>query len=101
MKNKAYKPCCKKFKKIAVRYCDFVSNDDYALRMLAELLLRSTDDFPPEGRDLRTIGHQIEQYLNRKVVLESWLFNRSLCLCSFDDAEIKIEKLKVQKKLFE
>ena len=99
MSEKTYKPCCKKFEQLAVRYCDFVSNEDHSLKMLSELLLRVTDDIPLDGRELRTIAHQIEQYLNRKNVLENWLFDRPLCLCSFDETDTKMELIRVSHKM--
>ena len=99
MSKRNYKPCCKKFEQLAVRYCDFVSNEDHSLKMLSELLLRATDDLPLDGRDLRSVAYQIEQYLNRKVALESWLLGRSLCLCTFDEVDIQAEIIRISHKM--
>jgi hypothetical protein len=54
--------------------------------MIAELLLRTTDDFPLNCRELHAIATEIESYINRKVVRENYLFKRRIEACTISTA---------------
>ena len=99
IKQKTFKPCCNEFKKLTIQYVDLVVPEDESLRMFAELLMRANDDEPFIGRDLRSFAHEIEQYLNRKIVREHHMFNRSLHSCTFPEADLKSEFVRVSEKL--
>ena len=94
------KPCCKKFENFTTEYVDLVLDDDDRLRLLSELLMRvQVDVLPLTNTDLRSVAHEIDQDLNRKVVREHVLFNRTLQRCSFGDAEIKIEIARIKESV--
>lgn len=96
-----FKPCCKKFEKLSIQYVDLVVTEDESLRMLAELLMRTNNVDPLTNRELHSLAHEIEQYLNRKIVREYSIFNRTLHACTFDDADLGAEIVRIHGKLKE
>jgi len=91
--------CCKNFQKMAIQYLDLSISGDETLNMLAELLMCMDDSLPLTGRELMSLSHEISQYLNRKIVLEHCIFNHSLHSCTFDEIDLKLERLRILKKL--
>ncbi len=91
------KVCCAKFKTIAVKYSDCAFVEDDRLRLLAELLVR-VEGYSLEPEELRGVGHEMLHYLNRKVLLEHYVFQRSLRSCTFDDIDARTELSRISSR---
>ncbi len=98
-KKAMMKPCCRKFDQFAMRYQDIVCQDDYRLRMIANLLLNIQDLECFDVESLEEIAHTIDEYINRKIVREHYFFGRTLRSCTFDSVELGAEIHRVHARI--
>ena len=101
MKNELLEPCCKRFRKLAMMYADFSADLDQPMRGLTALLLSVKYPDMIDERTVMEIGHTLEEYLNRKVVYESYIFGRSLHSCTSSDADVAAELCRITLKVKE
>ena len=101
MRPKQIKPCCKKFRRVVGKYIDVTVDTDSTLRLTANLLfsMESLETLDPSA--MRELGVMLENFLNRKVVLEHVFFDRSLGSCTFGEADLSTEIHRVHAKVRE
>lgn len=95
------KPCCSKFNQIAVRYLDISCHDDYALRMIANLLVCAKEMDSLDLESVNELGHTIDEYINKKVVREYYFFGRTLKSCKLSAPDLGAEIHRVHAKVKE
>lgn len=69
------------------QYTDISSNEDSKLRIIANLLMQSESFL--EVKDTKELGHYINDYLDKKCLIDHFFWNRSLISCKFSEVEIK------------
>jgi hypothetical protein len=75
-----------------MEYCDFSSNEESRLSLIANLLLQS--DSGLEATQLHEIGFQIRRFLEIKAVLDHLIWNREI-----PESLLSAERLKLEVKV--
>jgi len=69
-------------------YIDSSSKNDETLLLIANLLAQTGQ--PLEADDVRRVGDLIRDYLNKKILIDHYFWDRSLRLCMLSEREIKL-----------
>ena len=77
----------KNFKSKCVKYSDLSSDNDHQLQLISSLLLKVTDAL--EIKEARTLGQFLDNYINKKIILDHFFWMRSVNLCNLNDEEIE------------
>ena len=72
------KSCCKKFERRARACIDLVSSHDESLRFVSSLLWKMDYTEIIEIKDAHSLAFAIEDYLNRKQLIDHVFLNRTL-----------------------
>lgn len=83
------KPCCEEFSKRMIAFCDLSAEADDKLLLIIHLLASFSNEAPLEMKQVHTLGFMLEEYLNTKIVVENYFFNRSMSSCTFEDSFLK------------
>jgi hypothetical protein len=59
-----------------VKFCDLGSSEESKLRLIANLLLQTSESLSPS--DAAEVGHQIRRFLEKKILLEHLILGRSV-----------------------
>lgn len=91
MKNKeiAFKDKC-------VKYSDLSSDSDYQLQLISSLLLKTNDIL--EVKEVKTLGQYLDNYLNKKIIIDHIFWMRTVDLVNLNDEEIENLSIEIRNK---
>ncbi len=80
-----------------IEYCDFSSNEESRLHLIANLLLQSNSGL--EANHLNEIGFQIRRFLEIKAVLDHLIWDREIPESLMSAARLRLEVRNMQNSI--